>query len=240
VAAGAFVARLPSAFSAREPVLSPAWLAQGPAIHRPVVCVHGFAASARCWSPLAQELTREGFAGVHAFSYNTLTGDPGTAARALSTAVERLLADTGHDYVHLVGHSLGGLVVRAATERGGLWPRVAAVVTVATPHRGSSWSRLAPGPTRTWLRMGVSTLPDHEPARPAYLNYHCPDDAVVPSASAVLLRPGVHNHALPGVGHLGAASAPLLLADLPGRLRAVEARRAGTTSAPDVPLGRTG
>ena len=61
--------------------------------------------------------------------------DSVTRGRQLTAHVERILAETGHARVNLVGHSQGGLDARVvARERPEL---VASVVTIATPHGGT-------------------------------------------------------------------------------------------------------
>jgi triacylglycerol lipase len=61
----------------------------------------------------------------------------------LADRIEDILAETGHEKVILVGHSQGGLDARVvAHDRPDL---VAAVVTVATPHRGSRVADIALG-----------------------------------------------------------------------------------------------
>ena len=54
-------------------------------------------------------------------------------ARVLVEQIARIDADR----VHLIAHSMGGLDVRHAVAHLGLGPRVASLVTVATPHRGT-------------------------------------------------------------------------------------------------------
>jgi triacylglycerol lipase len=62
--------------------------------------------------------------------------DSSTRGAQLVTHVEAILAATGHAQVNLVGHSQGGLDARVvAHERPEL---VASVMTIATPHAGTS------------------------------------------------------------------------------------------------------
>jgi pimeloyl-ACP methyl ester carboxylesterase len=195
--------------------------------HSPVVLVHGYAATVACWTPLATKLAAEGF-GVYAFAYNSFTTGLPELAQALADTVTALLEATGADTVHLVGHSLGGLLVRAATEWFGLWPHVATVVTIATPHHGAWLAHAVPGPAGWWLRPRRHTLPapvfDGRPA-PRYLNLHASRDAVVPTDCARLELPGIVNLEIPHSGHLGAPQAPAVLHTLHGRLTAVESTR---------------
>lgn len=61
--------------------------------------------------------------------------DSETRGEELAAAVEEILATTGHAKVVIVGHSQGGLDARyVASTRP---EQVAAVVTIATPHRGT-------------------------------------------------------------------------------------------------------
>ncbi|MFZ0727593.1 MAG: alpha/beta fold hydrolase [Desulfobacterales bacterium] len=61
------------------------------------------------------------------------------SAGALKDLVHRLYGENGNRPVHLVAHSMGGLMVRAALLDYGpeLWPEIGRVVFIGTPHYGS-------------------------------------------------------------------------------------------------------
>jgi len=73
-------------------------------------------------------------ADFYRFTYPTFASVDAAAAR---------LADNLKTYVNparpaiIVGHSMGGLVARAAVERHGAAPYVRSIITLGTPHRGS-------------------------------------------------------------------------------------------------------
>ena len=80
---------------------------------------------------LARRLRRHGFA-VHAFSYPSVRADLADNAARLA----RFLASLDAATVHLVGHSLGGILIRALFQH---HPdqKPGRIVTLATPHGGS-------------------------------------------------------------------------------------------------------
>jgi pimeloyl-ACP methyl ester carboxylesterase len=84
---------------------------------------------------LARRLRRQGFT-VHAFSYPSVRADLSANAERLARFLDALDADT----VHLVGHSLGGILIRALFHYSP--PRQAGrIVTLGTPHGGSRVAR---------------------------------------------------------------------------------------------------
>ena len=61
-------------------------------------------------------------------------------AKLVGKAVEKVLAETGAKQVHLVAHSMGGLDGRYYISTLGGAPKVATLVTIGTPHRGSDFA----------------------------------------------------------------------------------------------------
>ena len=60
-----------------------------------------------------------------------------TNAGVLTERIDAILSETGAEKVNLIAHSKGGLEARMAASSLGYGDRIASVVTVATPHRGS-------------------------------------------------------------------------------------------------------
>lgn len=69
--------------------------------------------------------------------------DSATRSAQLERQVQAILASTGAAKVNLIAHSQGGLDARLLASRHPEW--IAAVITVSTPHRGTSVSDLISG-----------------------------------------------------------------------------------------------
>ena len=102
---------------------------------RPVLLVHGFGGTKSSWSLLARTLSAQGLT-VDAITYTPFGTSVEQLADRLVAEVERLLSQTGADKVHLVGHSLGGVVIAQAIAGGRLSGRVDTVVTLGVTLRG--------------------------------------------------------------------------------------------------------
>lgn len=103
--------------------------------HEPVVVVHGLWVSGLVMELARRRIARAGFA-AQSFSYRSVRG-------TLSENADALVRFLGGLRAHLLGHSLGGLVILQALAR---HPGLATgrVVLVATPYGGSvSGARLA-------------------------------------------------------------------------------------------------
>lgn len=109
----------------------------------PVLLVHGFGHNRSAWFVLERHLRNAGFTSVQTFNYNPFRHDVPEIAARLKERVELLRAVTGADKVHLVGHSLGGVVSRWFVQELGGADWVESVVTVASPHRGTPAAHLA-------------------------------------------------------------------------------------------------
>ncbi|HEY5682265.1 MAG TPA: alpha/beta hydrolase [Sulfuricaulis sp.] len=96
-----------------------------------VVLIHGLWFPGCIMTLLGRRLRRQGFS-VCLFSYPSVRSDLTANAARLSRFLDTLDADT----VHLVGHSLGGILIRALFH---LHPKQkpGRLVTLGTPHGGS-------------------------------------------------------------------------------------------------------
>ena len=61
---------------------------------------------------LPRGLRRRSSGWVVSINYSPLTTDVRVAAAWLAEEVESLVAETGYENVHVIGHSLGGLISR--------------------------------------------------------------------------------------------------------------------------------
>ena len=101
-----------------------------------VVLVHGLFMRGAIMLPLALQLEMTGFE-THLFSYPTRAKPPAENAGALRRFIGNIVAWR----VHVVAHSLGGLVLRHAAAQG-LPQRFGRAVTLGTPHRSSATAKL--------------------------------------------------------------------------------------------------
>jgi pimeloyl-ACP methyl ester carboxylesterase len=173
----------------------------------PVLLVHGYASTESVWTPLRHALAEAGFGHIVSLTYNSFATDPVAVAAELTHQALRALAAAGAPRVHLVGHSLGGLIVRhALAASAALSSRTSGAVTIASPHRGVSLARIAPGRCARIMHRGPgSVLPEADgPRQVRWLAYYSDGDRVVPPASARLDDPrlGAANLLIPGSGHL--------------------------------------
>jgi triacylglycerol lipase len=134
-----------------------------------------------------EALERDG----HAVQVARLPTTGAIAARAAGLAA--LVAGMEEKRVNVIAHSMGGLDARYAIARLGLGPRVGALVTVGTPHRGSPVADLSAGLVERigldkalrFAGVSIDALRDLGSARLARFNEEVPDDRRVAYASVV-------------------------------------------------------
>ena len=177
----------------------------------PVILVHGYSCSRAVWWWQRRRLEAAGFT-VATLSLEPIYADIDTYLPKLTQRIDAVLAQTGARQVALVGHSMGGLVIRAWLARHG-GERVCRVVTLGTPHGGTRLARLGLGrnarqmePESAWLKTLGETTVDHVAVFSAHDNY------VMPRSR--LEWPGARRIELSGLGHLAMVFSPRVAAEL--------------------------
>lgn len=131
----------------------------------PVVLVHGLVDNRSVFSVMRRGLRRRGFTQICTWNYSPLLSDVARGAADLGARIEQICEQTGHDRVHVVGHSLGGLIARFHVQRQGGDRRVESLVTLGTPHGGSLLAHVVPTPLVRQLRPGSPVIRElEEPA----------------------------------------------------------------------------
>jgi len=184
----------------------------GSQLDTPILLIHGIGDNRSVFTVLSAALRRRGFGVVHAVNYSVLTavrGDIGQAALSFGRQVEHVCEQTGAERVHVVGHSLGGLIARYYVQCCGGDGRVDTLVTLGTPHRGTVAAYLLPTRLAGQLRPGSALLAElDQPAtgcRTRFVSVWSEmDQIVIPQSNARLDHPDltIEEYRLRDVGHL--------------------------------------
>lgn len=183
--------------SRRMPLDAPAG-ASGP----PVLLVHGYLCNHGVFLSLARRLVREGYA-VHLHDLRPAHARIDDYVPALAARIDAILARSGHAQLAVACHSMGGLALRAYLREHGPG-RIAALITIGTPHHGTrlgNWAasanarQMAAG--SAWLQALAAAPRDGLPIVAIWSTH---DNIVTPQESATL--PGAENIRVDGIGHL--------------------------------------
>ena len=177
---------------------------------RGVVFIHGFFCNRGFWTPWLKQLQGSGHAFV-AVNLEPPFASIDDYAPTIDDAVQRVTAATGLPPL-LVCHSMGGLAARAWLRAMQSESRIAHVVTLGTPHRGTwlaRFSRLANGRQMQlsggWHQALDTGMPPDRHALFTCWYSNC-DNIVFPSSTATL--PGADNRLLRGAAHVQLAFLP--------------------------------
>ena len=198
--------------------LGPDRLGHCAARRTPLLLIHGYQCNRGFWFWLRRKLEAAGWT-VATHNLEPVFADIDGYADGIARRIDEVLTATGAAQLILVGHSMGGLAIRAYLQRHGK-ARVARLITLGTPHRGTRLARLGPGSNARQMRLGSSWLSELA-ARDVLPQgsmsiYSGHDNYVYPQEAATRLDGAAHV-AISGVSHLGMAISPRLL----GKLREV-------------------
>jgi pimeloyl-ACP methyl ester carboxylesterase len=175
----------------------------------PILLAHGIIDNHTIFALMRRHLVRRGFSSIHTFSYSPLTLDVRRTAERMGREIDAICEESGSDQIHVIGHSLGGLIARYYVQRLGGDERVHTCVTLGTPHQGTVAAKLLPWPLVKQVRPDSELMAElAEPApdcRTRFVAFYSDvDQLIVPQRRARirhadLLASNVRVH---GVGHL--------------------------------------
>jgi pimeloyl-ACP methyl ester carboxylesterase len=203
----------------------------GDAVHdRPILLVHGFGHNRSGWHVVGDRLRQAGFTSIHTLNYDPWRHDVAALAATVRERVELLRGVSGFDTVNVVGHSLGGVLLRWYVQEMGGEETVATAITVASPHAGTRLAAFVP--TRS-PRSAADLAPNSSVmrrlargARPSAVRwfafYSNLDALVQPAASARIDVPALNatNTLIKDVGHLSIMLSPALAQGIVAALEA--------------------
>jgi triacylglycerol lipase len=152
----------------------------------PVVFVHGYSGWGGQFDNMIGRFINDGTpaCALYKFNYSSLTKSNKTSARELSAFVASVRPTHANRRAKIVAHSNGGLVSRwyrvfeggaAATDR---------LVTLGTPHRGTSWAYGCVSPACFEMRYGSSFLNDLAGRGCDVSLWSNLDEIIIPNSSA--------------------------------------------------------
>jgi triacylglycerol esterase/lipase EstA (alpha/beta hydrolase family) len=196
-------------------IVSPKTDGNTPMRNHPVLLLHGIAHNTS-WSTHIQGAIEEKGFRTRAVNYSTLGHTIEDSASELPQIIDQLLQKEGADRVHIVAHSLGGLVVREALSRYHLEDKVASVTTIGTPHHGTPSALKLLGKLPIFGKLVAELTPDSDYIQKLDdTTYPTPDtkwcsiysegDPIVPGQSAKLTHPCLNatNIDMGNLGHMG-------------------------------------
>ena len=184
----------------------------------PVLLVHGFGHNRSGWFALNHRLRAAGFTSVHTWNYDPWRNNVPELAEMLKDRIEMLRGLTGADHINVVGHSLGGILLRWYVQELGGDEHVRTAVTVASPHQGTRLATFIPGrrgriatelAPHSWLLRRLAHTAHASPVRWVAF-YSNLDFFVQPASSAMLTEPRLQatNILVKDVGHLSIMLSP--------------------------------
>lgn len=175
----------------------------------PILLLHGMVDNRSVFTLLRRGLRRRGFGRVLTAGYSPTTNDVRAAAERLAAEVEELVARTGYERIHVIGHSLGGLIARYYVQRLAGHERVHTLVTLGTPHAGTYTAYVLPTVLTRQLRPGSDLSAeldlDVPGCRTRFICYWSDlDQVIVPKRNARMVHPtlSVQNILVRGAGHM--------------------------------------
>ncbi len=185
-------------------------LSPEPANRTPIVFVHGLYHNHTAWRLYLHWFRKWGWRHVRAINLTGKFCSIKDFTQILAREVDEILAQTGCNRTDLVGHSMGGLVIRSYLKKNSAKEKVRRIVTLGSPHSGSKLAVFAVGAAAREMHPGSPFLEALNQAGKLvpegvglYAIYSIVDNMVLPNDSAKLPGDEVKNIEAPVVNHVG-------------------------------------
>ncbi|MCA1830533.1 MAG: esterase/lipase family protein [Actinomycetota bacterium] len=205
----------------------------------PILLLHGAFHNRSAFLYMKSALHRHGFRHVETMNYNVIGHDIPELAQRLHDRLFEIMFLTGATKVHLVAHSLGGLVARYYIQELGGDEKVHTCVTLGTPHQGTYAAVVGRGRAARQVRPNSPLIKQlHEGTRASdvrYIAYYSNiDSVVIPASNAKIAEPllRARNVLVKDVGHLGLLTSRVLIRSVAESLATLDVNPA---EASDVP-----
>lgn len=177
----------------------------GTPAEEPTLLLHGWGQNWADWWGLAMRLRARGRGSLYVMNYWFFGPVQNSAAR-LGRTVARIRQETGAARVHVVAHSLGGIVTRTFAEQQGGGAQLRTLVAIGSPLAGTYRASGHWGASSQQMKPGSDFLEELGPPRPPDgVRYHSiwshSDGMVVPADSGSLQGAGEELE-LEDAGHL--------------------------------------
>lgn len=171
----------------------------------PVLLIHGVLCNGAVWSVLERRLAAAGCTDVCHIDLHPPFADIEAHAADVSGLLVEMQRRHNGERILIIGHSMGGLVARAALRNVGS-SVIRCILTLGTPHHGTAIACHIPlipmrqmCPHSPWLHR-LNTEQENRLSIPMVSLYSIEDTLLAPACSAVLA--GARNIELDGLGHL--------------------------------------
>jgi triacylglycerol lipase len=175
----------------------------------PILLLHGLVDNRSIFTVLRRALRRRGFGRIWTMNYHVLTHDVRSAAKRLAATVDAICEQTGYERIHVIGHSMGGIIARYYVQRMGGDARIHTLVTLGSPHGGTRAAHLLPRGVLRQLTARSDVIAELAAPAPAcrtrFVSFWSDLDALIsPKDSARIDHPDLHvrNVFVRGVGHM--------------------------------------
>lgn len=176
----------------------------------PIILVHGYLHNNSGWLPFRKALQKENLGPAYAPKLESSAQDIRKSALEIAQLIELAKKESGCSQVILIGHSMGGIICAYCAQHYAPKGSVKAVITLASPLRGTKTASLGFGRAARQMRcdsrflkaLGAQMI--YNP-KTEYFSFASTSDPVVrPQENAFHKEPDdtVHFHLYKDLGHL--------------------------------------